>query len=171
MAFALMGDVERAWELFGMLNPIHHSDQPAKTELYKVEPYVMSADVYAASPHGGRGGWTWYTGAAGWMYQLAVETLLGLRLEVDRLRLAPLVPKDWKSYKIHYRYRETMYHITIERMERQDGAPADDADSGPGEVVRRVTMDGADIDQTGSLRGAIPLADDRRDHNVQVVLA
>ena len=170
MAFAMMGTGDRAWELFGMLNPIHHADSRRDRALQGGALRDVRRRLRRA-PHTGRGGWTWYTGAAGWMYRLAVETLLGLRLEVDRLRLEPRVPKDWGSYKIHYRYRETVYHITIERMERQDGAPADDADSGPGEVVRRVTMDGADIDQTGSLRGAIPLADDRRDHNVQVVLA
>ena len=91
--------------------------RPADVEVYKVEPYVMCADIYGAPPHTGRGGWTWYTGAAGWMYRLAVETLLGLHLEVDRLRLAPRVPAEWESYKIHYRYRETFYHITLTRVE------------------------------------------------------
>jgi len=121
MAFALLGEGEHAWELFSMLNPISHSDQPEKSELYKVEPYVMCADVYSVAPHTGRGGWTWYTGAAGWMYRLTVETLLGLRLEVDKLRMAPLMPKDWSSYKIHYRYRETFYHIEVVRTEEAPG--------------------------------------------------
>ena len=91
-------------------------------ELYKVEPYVMCADIYGAPPHVGRGGWTWYTGAAGWMYRLAVETLVGLHLEVDRLRLAPRVPAEWESYKIHYRYRETFYHITVTRVGKRAAA-------------------------------------------------
>ena len=115
MAFALRDDVDRAWELFSMLNPINHGARPEDAELYKVEPYVMCADIYGAPPHTGRGGWTWYTGAAGWMYRLAVETLMGLHLEVDRLRLTPRVPAEWASYKIHYRYRETFYHITVTR--------------------------------------------------------
>ncbi len=73
----------------------------------------MSADIYGAEPHTGRGGWTWYTGAAGWMYRLTAETLLGLQLEGDHLRIAPCVPADWESYNIHYRYRDTFYHINI----------------------------------------------------------
>ena len=113
MAFAMQGDKERAWELFGMLNPIHHASTPAQVNTYKVEPYVMSADLYAASPHTGRGGWTWYTGASGWMYRLTLETLLGLTLEGNQLRITPRVPSSWQSYKIHYRYRDTVHHITI----------------------------------------------------------
>jgi len=168
MAFALIGEVEHAWELFSMLNPIHHADQPKKSELYKVEPYVMSADIYGAAPHTGRGGWTWYTGAAGWMYQLAVETLLGLHLEVDRLRLAPLLPKQWKSYKVHYRYRETFYHITIARAEGRPAEPGSETIPVTAERVIRVIADGADVDQSGLLAGTIPLVDDRRDHEVEV---
>jgi cyclic beta-1,2-glucan synthetase len=80
---------------------------------YKVEPYVVAADVYAVAPHTGRGGWTWYTGSASWMYRLLVETLLGVNLEGDQLRLDPRLPEAWDSYKIHYRYRQTVYHITI----------------------------------------------------------
>ena len=113
MAFAMQGDNECAWELFGMLNPIHHTSTPAQLNIYKVEPYVMSADIYAAAPHTGRGGWTWYTGASGWMYRLTLETLLGITLEVNQLLIAPCVPLSWQSYKIHYRYRDTVYHITI----------------------------------------------------------
>ena len=109
----MQGDTERAWELFGMLNPIHHASTPEQLETYKVEPYVMSADIYAAAPHIGRGGWTWYTGAAGWMYRLILETLLGITIEGSQLRIAPCVPAHWQNYKIHYRYRDTIYHITI----------------------------------------------------------
>jgi cellobiose phosphorylase len=113
MAFAMQGENERAWELFGMLNPINHASTAEQVNTYKVEPYVMSADIYAAEPHTGRGGWTWYTGAAGWMYRLTLETLLGVTLEGDQLRIRPCVPAHWQSYKIHYRYRDTVYHITV----------------------------------------------------------
>ncbi len=116
MAFALLGDREQAWELFAMLNPVNHGSGSAEIERYKVEPYVMCADIYGAPPHTSRGGWTWYTGAAGWMYRLTVETLLGLQLEVDHLRIAPCIPAPWQSYKIHYRYRETVYHIMVKRV-------------------------------------------------------
>ena len=116
MAFALMGNGERAWELFGMLNPVHHGATPKQIAVYKVEPYVVAGDVYAVAPHEGRGGWTWYTGSAGWMYRLLVETLLGVNLEGERLRLAPRMPKAWESFKVHYRYRQTVYHITFKRV-------------------------------------------------------
>ena len=151
MAFAMMGDTKRAWEFFAMLNPVHHGSTPEAIERYKVEPYVMCADIYGVSPHTGRGGWTWYTGAAGWMYRLTVETLLGLQLEVDHLRIAPCVPADWDSYKIHYRYRETVYHIAIMRVSEASAQGI------------QVTMDG--IERPDNL---IPLLDDRQDHAVEV---
>ncbi|MFH1217541.1 MAG: glucoamylase family protein [Pseudomonadota bacterium] len=163
MAFAMMGDSERAWELFGMLNPINHGSLPENIEQYKVEPYVMCADIYDAPPHTGRGGWTWYTGAAGWMYRLTMETLLGLQLEVDHLRITPCIPAHWQSYKIHYRYRETFYHITVKRVGEKP------------ELAIRVTVDGEVVNETGG-NGAgrqhvvIPLVDDRRDHHVEVAL-
>jgi len=164
MAFAMMGDRERAWELYAMLNPINHGSRPEEIERYTVEPYVMCADIYGAPPHTSRGGWTWYTGAAGWMYRLTVETLLGLQLEVDHLRIAPCIPAHWASYKIHYRYRETFYHITVKRVGEQS------------EHVIRVTVDGAVVngacvDGTGRPQGMIPLMDDRREHHVEVDLS
>ena len=151
MAFALMGESERAWELFALLNPVHHGGTPRQIATYKVEPYVIAADVYAAPPHVGRGGWTWYTGSAGWMYRLLIETLLGVNLEGDRLRLAPRMPKAWTSFKIHYRYRQTVYHITIARL-------------GPDAVgTNLLSLDGQ------ALPGAtIPLRDDRHEHAVEM---
>lgn len=151
MAFAMLDDRERAWELFAMLNPVNHGSTPEAIEHYKVEPYVMCADIYGASPHTGRGGWTWYTGASGWMYRLAVETLLGLHLEVDHLRMTPCIPAHWQSYKIHYRYRETVYHIAVMRI------------GGQSDQAMRVTVDGADRPDN-----RIPLNDDRHDHAVEV---
>ena len=97
MAFAALGDSRRAWELLAMINPVNQRRSPEGIATYKVEPYVVAADVYALPPHTGRGGWTWYTGSAGWMYRLIVESLLGLRLEVDKLRFAPCLPADWKA--------------------------------------------------------------------------
>ena len=108
-----LGDSSRAWELLTMINPVNHAEAPEKIATYKVEPYVVAADVYAVSPHIGRGGWTWYTGSAGWMYRLILESLLGLRLETDKLHFAPCLPLEWESFKMHYRYRETVYHITV----------------------------------------------------------
>ena len=150
MAFAKLGDSRRAWELLDMINPLNHAQSPEEIMAYRVEPYVVAADVYALSPHTGRGGWTWYTGSAGWMYRLIVESLLGLRLEVDRLSFAPLLPADWKGFTVHYRYRETVYHIAVLRRQVGDGATG-------------VTVDGVpQPDET------IPLVDDHQEHSVEV---
>ena len=151
MAFARLGENEKAWELFAMLNPIHHGATPAQIATYKVEPYVVAADVYAVAPHTGRGGWTWYTGSAGWMYRLLIETLLGLNLEGDQLRLTPRLPKTWTSFKIHYRYRQTHYHITITRL-----APGSSE-------ANLLTLDGQEI--SGK---TIPLRDDGREHSIEM---
>ena len=151
MAFALMGENDRAWELFMLLNPIHHGGTAEQIATYKVEPYVVAADVYAVAPHTGRGGWTWYTGSAGWMYRLLIETLLGVNLEGDQLRLAPRLPKTWTTYKIHYRYRQTVYHVTVTRL------PADAAEAS------LLSLDGQELAGTG-----IPLRDDRQEHAVEM---
>jgi cellobiose phosphorylase len=150
MAFAKLGDSQRAWELLAMINPLNHARSPEEIATSKVEPYVVAADVYALSPHTGRGGWTWYTGSAGWMYRLIVESLLGLRLERDKLRITPCLAADWEAFKVHYRYRETVYHIRV----LQTGA-------GNGETS--VTVDGVDRADK-----AIPLVDDRKEHTVEV---
>jgi cellobiose phosphorylase len=150
MAFARLGDNRRAWELFTMINPVNHAKSPEETATYKVEPYVVAADVYAASPHSGRGGWTWYTGSAAWMYRMMVESLLGLRLEEDKLRFTPCLPADWEGFKMHYRYRETVYHIAVLQT------PA-----GSGEMC--VSVDG--VEQHDK---AIPLVDDHQEHWVEM---
>lgn len=111
MAFAALGDGPRAWELTTMINPVNHAKTPEEIDTYKVEPYVVAADIYAVQPHTGRGGWTWYTGSAAWMYRLILESLLGLRLDVDRLHVTPCLPAHWDGFKVHYRHRETVYHI------------------------------------------------------------
>jgi cellobiose phosphorylase len=116
LAFALKGDVDKAWELFDLLNPVNHGNSADEIEKYKIEPYVVPADVYAAPQHMGRGGWTWYTGSASWMYRLLVETLLGVDRQGDKLLLSPLMRKEWNSYVVHYRYLETVYHITFNRI-------------------------------------------------------
>jgi cyclic beta-1,2-glucan glucanotransferase len=150
MAFAALGDSRRAWELFDMINPVNHSSSEAAIATYKVEPYVVAADVYAVAPHTGRGGWTWYTGSAGWLYRLIVESLLGLKLEIDRLRFTPCLPADWDGFKLHYRYRETSYHISVIQT-----LTADDKSG--------VTVDG--VEQQDA---AVALTDDRLEHAVEV---
>jgi cyclic beta-1,2-glucan synthetase len=153
MAFAQLGDTERAWELFSLLNPIRHAMELPGVNRYKIEPYVVAADVYGVAPHTGRGGWSWYTGSAGWMYRLIVETLLGLRLEVDKLRLNPRLPRAWETFKIHYRHHETFYHITVKRAGGEVTAPV------------RVIVDGQEQPDA-----TIQLVDDRREHAVEVTV-
>jgi cellobiose phosphorylase len=156
MAFAALGERERAWALLAMINPVNHALSAEGAAAYKVEPYVLAGDVYALSPHIGRGGWSWYTGAAGWTYRLIVESLLGLRLEGETLHLAPCLPADWPAFKLDYRYRETTYHIAVTQT------PAGGAGEGG---AMRVLVDGVERDD-----GAVPLADDRQAHRVEVVV-
>jgi cyclic beta-1,2-glucan synthetase len=113
MAFARMGNVEKAWELFNLINPVRHGSTAYTCERYKVEPYVVAADIYTVPPNTGRGGWTWYTGSAAWMYRLILESLLGLKLEGNRLSFHPCVPPQWKFFRIHYRYGDSLYHIQV----------------------------------------------------------
>ena len=154
MAFAALGDSKRAWELTAMINPANHATSAEAIATYKVEPYVMAADVYAVAPHTGRGGWTWYTGSAGWMYRLVVESLLGLRLEADRLHIAPCLPAHWDGFKLHYRFRETVYHITVAQTRS-------DTDAVCG--MMSVSVDGVAQDSQ-----AIALLDDGREHTVEI---
>ena len=120
MAFAELGDSAKAWELTRMLNPLSHGHSAEAVEVYKVEPYVISADVYAVAPHAGRGGWSWYTGSAGWMYQLLVESLLGLRLEGARLHLRPVLPADWPGFSLDYRFGDSLYQIHVQQSPQAD---------------------------------------------------
>jgi len=119
MAFASLGEGSKATALFSTLNPINHARSRAELYRYKVEPYVVTADVYAVSPHVGRGGWSWYTGSSGWLYRLIVESLLGVTREGNQLRVKPCMPADWDSYKLHYRYGASNYAITIEKAQDQ----------------------------------------------------
>jgi len=150
MAFAALGDGARAWELLDLINPVNHARSPQGAAVYKAEPYVAAADVYAVAPHVGRGGWSWYTGSAGWMYRLVVESLLGLHRAGETLHLAPCLPPDGQPFKIHYRFGETVYHIAVTPL--PSGAP------GIG-----VLVDGAAQPDM-----ALRLVDDRREHLVEV---
>ncbi len=149
MAFAQLGDSARAWELLRMINPVNHGSDPARVDIYKVEPYVVSADVYAVAPHIGRGGWSWYTGSAGWMYRLVVESLLGLRLDGAHLRFAPVLPATWEGFEMDYRYRQTWYRIEVQQSDAGSSAA--------------VWLDGV-LQVDGSVR----LADDGAEHQVEI---
>jgi len=148
MAFAALNDRARAYELFSMINPIHHGDTPQKIGVYKVEPYVAAADVYSIDLHKGRGGWTWYTGSAGWMYQLITESLLGLVREGAHLRFIPCLPPEWGTFSIRYRYRETEY--TIQFIPTQEDA------------LRLI------VDEVAQEGDRVALVNDRKEHTVEV---
>jgi cellobiose phosphorylase len=150
MAFARLGDSTKAWELMTMINPVNHGKSPEDIATYKVEPYVVAADVYAVAPHTGRGGWTWYTGSAGWMYRLITESLMGIKREGESLRFEPCLPEDWVDFKIRYRYRDTFYHIIISQTSGDWSGTS-------------VTLD--NIEQH---EGIISLHDDRIEHRVEV---
>jgi cellobiose phosphorylase len=152
MAFAALGDGRRAWELASLINPLNHSRTAEAVAIYKVEPYVIAADVYAVRPHTGRGGWTWYTGAAGWYYRLIVESLLGLRREGDTLHFAPCMRDDWDTCALRYRFGDTRYHVRFVWEPSANGIAA----------VRTI-LDGKDTGDSG-----IPLVDDQGEHRVEV---
>lgn len=149
MAFAAMGDARRAWELLHMISPISHGSGE-RIDVYKVEPYVVAADVYYGGIHDGRGGWTWYTGSAGWMYRLIMESLLGLRVEGESLYIDPVLPPDWTEYRLSYRHRETDYQIAVH--------------AGQGDS-RRILLNGIPVDGD-----RLPLVDDGGEHHVDVYL-
>ncbi|SHK33607.1 GH36-type glycosyl hydrolase domain-containing protein [Tepidibacter formicigenes] len=152
-AFALMGDGDKAWQLYNSINPINHTRTTIECSTYKVEPYVMAADVYAVNPHVGRGGWTWYTGTAGWMYRVGIEDILGFIKRKDKLIINPCIPKDWNEYSIKYRYKDTKYNITIKNPDRVN------------KNVKNINLDGKKLKDN-----SIPLVDDKLDHNVEVIL-
>jgi cyclic beta-1,2-glucan synthetase len=155
LAFAALGDGDKAGELFSILNPINHASTRAGVQRYKVEPYVMAADVYAEPPHVGRGGWTWYTASAGWMYQAGIEWILGFRLRGTTLLLDPCIPRAWPGFEIDFRYHTARYEIVVENPQ------------GVSRGVASSELDGQALTGRGA---AIPLADDGATHRVRVVL-
>jgi cyclic beta-1,2-glucan synthetase len=154
VAFAMLGEGDKAAHLFSLLNPIHHTRDEEGLSRYKVEPYVMAADVYSEPPHEGRGGWTWYTGAAGWLYRAGLEWILGFEKRGSALRIDPCIPREWKGFEIVYRHGDAVYRITVEN-------PA-----GVCRGVSRVTLDGTLLPADA----LVPLVDDAGEHQVQVVL-
>jgi cyclic beta-1,2-glucan synthetase len=152
-AFAELGQGDRAEALFRLLNPIYHGDTPAKAKHYRVEPYVVAADIYSVPPHTGRGGWTWYTGSASWMYRLGLESILGLRRMGETLQIDPCIPGGWSGFEVAYRYGEASYRICAKNPE------------GVNRGVRHVMLDGKTMPE-----GEIPLSDDGQQHTVCVLM-
>ena len=152
LAFARLGDGDRAMQLFQMLNPVTHTLTPEDVAKYRAEPYVVAADVYSRPPHNGRGGWTWYTGSAGWMYRVGVEALLGLTLQEGALHIDPCVPRDWKGFNIVFRHNEAEFHIAVENPD------------GVNRGVRAIEVDGRAHENLIPIRGAVG------QHHVRVLL-
>jgi cyclic beta-1,2-glucan synthetase len=153
IALAQLGLGDEAMELFHMINPINHMRTPAGLDRYRAEPYAVAADVYAHPMHLGRGGWTWYTGSAGWMYRAAIEGLLGLRRSGDTFRMEPSIPAMWPKFSIQWRVGQTRYHITVVNPDHRCGG------------VRSASLDGTDVEPE-----AIPLLQDGKTHDVIVEL-
>jgi len=154
IAFAALGHGDKAAELFAMLNPINHAKTPTGVHRYKVEPYVVAADVYTEAPHIGRGGWTWYTGSAGWMYRAGLESILGFRLRGTQLVIDPCIPCAWRGFELVFRYRSARYDLVVENPR------------GVSRGVSSVEVDGVSL--AGDL--SIRLVDDRKAHHVRIVL-
>jgi cyclic beta-1,2-glucan synthetase len=155
LATALQGDGDRAFELFQMLNPITHSDTPDGVDIYKVEPYVVAADVYTAKGHVGRGGWTWYTGSASWMYRVALESILGFQQRGEMLFIEPCIPTSWKEFTIEYRFGASMYEITVENPDGlQNGAVELSVDGNGTEKGIHLRDDGKRHRVTATLRSS-----------------
>jgi cellobiose phosphorylase len=153
LATALQGRGDRAMELWNLINPVYHATTIEEVQRYKVEPYVVCADVYGAPPHTGRGGWTWYTGSASWLYRVAIETILGFQLRGGTLRFKPCIPPSWPGFELSYRHGSATYRIAV------------DNSAGTGRGVRSVELDGQRLPNN-----TVPLSDDGKYHNVSVEL-
>jgi cyclic beta-1,2-glucan synthetase len=153
MALARLGSGDEAAEFFHMLNPVNHSRTAADVARYKTEPYVMAGDVYARPPHAGRGGWSWYTGSAGWMYRAGIESILGLRRRGNTFTIDPCIPSSWPEYRITWQFQDSRYEITVSNPARRCRG------------VATATLDGVCVDAA-----RMPLVNDGRTHDVQIVL-
>jgi len=151
----MLGDGDKAGELFAMMNPINHARTPDAVQRYKVEPYVMCGDIHSFPPHTGRGGWSWYTGSAGWMYRAGLESILGFRLQGSSLLLDPCIPKAWPGFQINFRYRTSRYDIAIENPR------------GVSHGIFRAELDGVTL---AGKKARFALVDDSATHHVRVVL-
>jgi cyclic beta-1,2-glucan synthetase len=155
IAFAMLGDGDKAGELFSILNPINHARTPDAVHRYKVEPYVACGDLYSTPPHVGRGGWTWYTGSAGWMYRAGLEWILGFHLQGATLLLDPCIPKSWPGFGIMFHYHSACYDIRVEN---------------PRGVSRGIVRMELDSVALPANQARVSLADDGATHRVQIVL-
>jgi cyclic beta-1,2-glucan synthetase len=155
IAFAKLGQGDKAAELFAILNPINRTSTRTSVRRYKVEPYAVAADVYSVAPHAGRGGWTWYTGSAGWLYRAGIEGILGLHIQGSSLLLEPCIPKAWPRFDVILRYKTSRYEISVENP------------TGVNRGAIHTTLDSMTLPQ-GQTR--IELADDGATHRIEMIL-
>jgi cellobiose phosphorylase len=151
MAYARLGNKKTTWELLQMINPVNKGNSKEKIEIYKTEPYVIAADVYKQPNHRGRGGWTWYTGSAGWMYQLIINLFIGLKREGNSLRFAPCIPEEWDGFDVTYRFLTTIYSIRLTQSK--------------GEKIMEVFENDKKLDD-----GIITLINDEKIHEIRIEL-
>jgi cyclic beta-1,2-glucan synthetase len=154
IAFARLGEGDKSFHLFNLVNPIHHASRRASAHRYKVEPYAVAADVYSTPAHIGRGGWTWYTGAAGWLYRAGLESILGFNKRGAALSIDPCIPRDWRGFEIDYRHGSTLYRVKVENP------------NGVCRGVASVSLDGTPL----PAEELVPLQDDGGEHQIEVVL-
>ena len=152
IAEAMLGFGDKALDLYRMINPIEHSRTKEASEKYKVEPYVISADVYGASNLSGRGGWTWYTGSSSWYYKAGIEYILGLKVENEYLKIEPCIPRDWKEYQIRYKWKDSVYNIKVKNPD------------GKNIGVTKVIVNGVEVENLIKLDGSGKV------YNVEVML-
>jgi len=156
IAYALLGQGNKAWGLFSLINPINRTSTRADVHRYKVEPYVVAADVYSVPPHVGRGGWTWYSGSAGWMYRAGLEAIVGFRVQGASLLMTPCIPEIWPRLEISFKYRSARYEILIDNPMRVSRG------------IAQAELDGEPLPSTSQMR--IPLTDDGNTHSLRLVL-
>jgi cellobiose phosphorylase len=153
MAFARMGEGNKAWRLYHLINPINHTRTCLGVSKYKAEPYVLAADVYAVSPHTGRGGWTWYTGSASWMYRVGIGEILGFKRKDNSFTVDPCIPGDWTGFAMEYLNGRTKYMINVENPDKVKAGTV------------QITLDGQPLENK-----SIPLSDDGKQHQVIVTM-
>jgi cyclic beta-1,2-glucan synthetase len=156
IAYALLGQGNNAWELFSLLNPINRTSTRTDVHRYKVEPYVIAADVYSVAPHVGRGGWTWYTGSAGWMYRAGLESILGFSVHGTSLLLTPCIPEKWPRFEIVFKHRSARYEIVVDNPHSFSRG------------IAHAELDGKILASDFQMR--IPLVDDGNTHSVRLIL-
>ena len=152
IAEAMLGFGDKATELYRMINPIEHARYKEASQKYKVEPYVIAADIYGASNLAGRGGWTWYTGSSSWYYKVGIEYILGLKIKRGYLKVEPCIPKEWKEYQIQYKWKESIYNIKIKNPE------------GKNTGVKKVILNGKEVENN------IKLNDERKIHQIEIIM-